>query len=908
MGEEERLKQLEEENIFLKKKLKEYGYIFFDSEHPLSKEEKIQIYRQYFRGRDDIYATRFISSKEGKKRKGYSFVCGNRFDRNRCLISLHTGNCHDCRNKETMRLTDDEVFAHMARRDNPHPLAIYPMRNDNTCFLLAFDFDGDYWFECLLSLYRICRSKKLDALMERSQSGDGGHLWLFFENAIPALLARNLGSYLLSEAMKSNPHITFHSFDRMFPSQDVLTAQDGIGNCIALPLQYDAYIKGNASFIDEHGVVIEHPIEYLQSLQKISEQTINSVLDGFLGVDQFFTDDNDQIAMKLVNNEKYSSEFHALIDSQVHIAKRDLNALTLRDLRRIGSMPNPEYYECQRLHRYINSSTTPRVLTEVEESDQIISLPRGTMSSILSRFCDSHMIEKDRTVLGTPIDLNFTGHLYPHQTEAVKATEKENIGIVQAPTGSGKTVIALYLVAQKKVSTLVIVPRKNLIDGWKSKAEQFLDIPHVAKKKDTYIGEYSSQKKKLKGKLDIILINSLANIEDLSALFSNYGMVIIDECHCVGSASFRNVLKYCSCRYIYSFSATPKRQDHLDRIMFMYCGRILYKTSQNVLLSLLDFDKVLVKQMTPFRPDPSARRHDQIISQMTENDRRNYQIFQDISRAVKERRNILVLSERKAHLAILYDMVSHIADQCYMIVGDTKARDRNEIFAELQQTNESYVLFSTSSLLNEGYDLPSLDTLFLTMPIKWEGKLTQCIGRIHRKHEGKTQVKIYDYVDYNCNMFAAMFKLRLKEYYANNYHIQEETEQLTVDNKVFGHIEYMDVLIEDIKHAERSIYISAGFISIAVYRKLMRAFDTAQRNGTSITVETSSTQKNLEEGLDYIQKLGISTVKKDISRHVLIIDQRIVWHGTFDALSKPKEDDYMIRLESRELAEELYEK
>ena len=896
---------LKDENQKLREKLQEYGYIFYDENQKLTSEEKIKIFQSYFRGRTDIYANRYISKLTG--RKGYSFACENRFNRQNCAITLRTGSCNKCSYRNPSALTEDTIKVHFTKRNNQNPIAIYPMLSDNTCYFLAFDFDDDYWFESMLSLCRICTSKRIHPLMERSQSGNGGHLWIFFDNRILASKARKLGFLLLDEAMKSNPHIRFDSFDRMFPSQDYLSSAENIGNCIALPLQFDAYRNGNSAFINEYGAVYDHPIEMLASIPKVNEDQIDSILFGFNGIDFFFTEQN-QIAMQVDQGNQYTREFEAVCDARIHINKDHLNALTIRNLRRIGSMPNPEYYECEKMHRYINRETTPLILSEVEETQNEIILPKGTKENIDKVFAGCQIKWVMNTSKGELLSLEFLGELRRDQMTAVSTALNEPMGIIESPTGSGKTVIGLYIVSKLCVSTLIIVPKLELVDNWKQQATKFLSIPIPKKKKDSYIGEYSGKRKQLKYHFDIAMINSLTNYDNLDELFSHYGLVIIDECHHVASEMFRKVLRHCSSNNIYSFSATPKRQDKLDRIMYMYCGQILYQASQNTKLSLLNFKKTLVKQNTTFRPTPSAKNYAEIINEMVMNERRNYQIFQDIARAAKEHRHILVLSERVQHLDVLYHMLHYIGPNCYVLQGDMKTKDRREMIAELRSLQDGFILLATGSLIGEGFDLPSLDTLFLTVPIRWQGRLDQYIGRIHRNYDGKNEVKVYDYVDFNCQMFQSMFAARLKEYYSNNYHLQEETESVIVNNQVFTAENYLTKLKDDISHATKSIYISTSYISLKLYKSLMKVFDEAQRHGTVICIETNSHQKDLQEISEFISGLDIAVNISDSAKQVIVIDQNVVWYGTAAILSIQKKEEYQIRLVNKKLAEEIYEK
>jgi superfamily II DNA or RNA helicase len=293
---------------------------------------------------------------------------------------------------------------------------------------------------------------------------------------------------------------------------------------------------------------------------------------------------------------------------------------------------------------------------------------------------------------------------------------------------------------------------------------------------------------------------------------------------------------------------------------------------------------------------------------MVINERRNYQIFQDVARAAKEHRHILVLSERVQHLDLLYHMLRYIEPNCYVIQGDMKTKVRREMIAELQSLHDGFILLATGSLIGEGFDLPSLDTLFLTVPIRCQGRLNQYIGRIHRNYDGKNEVKVYDYVDFNFQMFQSMFAARLKEYYSNNYHLQEETESVIVDNQLFTGENYLSVLKEDIQHAKKSIYISTSYISLKLYKSLMKVFNEAQTHGTVICIETNSHQKDLEEISEFVRGLDITVNITDSAKQVIVIDQNIVWYGTVAILSIQKKEDYQIRLVNKKLAEEIYEK
>lgn len=572
MQHEDRIQQLEQENAFLKAELRKRGYFYLSANEKLSTIDKIEIYLSYFRGRPDVYAERYFSKKHQKF--GWNPACDRSFQAG-CKKGKIKNYCSICPISQFPSLDEDILKRHFTGKLTCEGIGIYPLLTDNTCYLIAMDFDEDNWFDDMLSVYKTALRFEIYPLMERSSSGQGGHLWLFFESPVKALKARKLGSLLIQEAMEGNKNLNFNSFDRMFPNQDYLP-QGGFGNLIALPLRHDAYLKGNSSFINDLQQVIDHPIEYLASLPKLTEQQLDRILNSYYKNDYFF--DQQQMGLSLDTNMKYSKQMYGLENTMLCIEKKNLNLYTLSVLKRLGSMYNPEYFLKQKLKKPIYRETTPRVLSYYEEDDRYLYLPRGQKYKLQEIFPEAEIQLEAQVTNGQVIDIAFTGELWQNQQEAVNTLMQYDMGIMKAVPGFGKTVMALYMIGQRTVSTLVIVPNKEIQKQWEQRIHEFLTIPPCKSKRDSYIGIYNGSKKKLRGHIDIAVAASLANLENIAVTLKEYGMIIVDECHHAASDTFTRVLRNVNAKYIYGFSATPKRKDGLEKIMHMFCGPIRYET------------------------------------------------------------------------------------------------------------------------------------------------------------------------------------------------------------------------------------------------------------------------------------------------------------------------------------------
>lgn len=903
MKDEEKIKLLEQENAFLKEELKKRGFFYISKKDKLSTSDKIDIYKSYFRGRPDIYAEKYFSKKN--QSYGWNPACSRSF-KDGCKKGKVKNYCGICPISNFIKLDESILKAYFRGEHKSEGIGIYPLLLDNTCYLLAIDFDDDNWFEDMLSVYKTAIRYDLYPLMERSSSGYGGHLWLFFDMPVKAIKARKIGMFLVQEAMETNDDLTFDSFDRMFPNQDYLP-QGGFGNLIALPLRHNAFLKGNTAFINDLQQVIDHPIEYLASLPKIQETQIDSILSTHFKEDYFF--DQQQMGLLLDMDTKYSKEIYGLENTMLCIEKKNLNLFTLSVLKRLGSMYNPEYFLKQQLKKPIYRNATPRVLSYYEEDDMYVYLPRGQKYKIYELFPEAKIQIDEQTSTGRAIDVAFKRELYSHQKDPVKKLMQFDMGVMKAVPGFGKTVMALYIIAERKINTLVIVPNKEIQNQWIDRIHEFLIIPEGASKKDSFIGIYNGNKKRLHGNIDIATAASLANLEDIEYTLKDYGMVIIDECHHAASITFTRVLRNVKASYIYGFSATPKRRDGLEKIMHMFCGPIRYETNSFQIQSTYQFQQLLVPRMTTIHSLDPNKSYIDLCDDLANNEVRNYLIVKDVIEEYHLDGKIILLSERKQHLAILYEMLKHIDQHVYLLTGDMKVKERKAIIDKVRNfsENEKFILLATSKLLGEGFDLPSLKTLFLVLPISDESRIEQYTGRIHRNVEGKDIVKVYDYVDVHIPMLEAMFHKRLKQYQKEGYFLQEHNQLVEVSQLMFDGQSYKKTFLEDIKAAKKDIIIMNSHYELSKIKSYFDILQEKVHQNIQLYAALNHNDRKNDEVVQYIEGMGATIVSCDRSLHFVVIDNTIVWYSNVDYFGKAKKDSLSTRFEDAFLASEIVE-
>lgn len=736
----------------------------------LTSEQKIALFRRLFRGRIDVYPIRWESST-GKS--GYTPACGNEWKPGIC--NKPRIKCADCKNRLLLPVTDQIIFDHLSGK---HTVGIYPILADDTCYFLAVDFDEECWKEDVLSVMKSCRELDVPACLEISRSGNGAHIWIFFEKSIPARDARLLGAALISHACSSKRQLSLRSYDRLFPNQDTLPT-GGFGNLIALPLQKQPRGKDCSVFVDDEFLPWPDQWAFLASIQMMTASQLESALLRTTGrgnpLDVSYVADENAKEPWKPEVKKISGPFPEAIElvmaGQIFIAKSGLSQQLINRLIRLAAFQNPEFYKAQAMRLPVWNK--PRIIGCAENYSQYIGLPRGCLDALLALLteCEIKTIIRDERILGSRIKLKFNGILRQNQRKAIKEMLQHETGVLSAPTAFGKTVVAASLVAKRKTSTLILVHRVELLKQWQEKLQTFLDIP------GNNIGVIYGSKKRIFGEVDIALIQSLARLENLEEFLGSYGQVIVDECHHLSAFSFESVLKRVKAKYVTGLTATPIRRDGHHPIIFMQCGQIRYTVTENLTASSkMD---VLCSSMNSsyFPPDADIQK---IFNLVVNNAERNGKITSDVIRAFNEGRKILVLTGRTEHLFQLNDLLSSRIDPVFLLHGKLPAKERANIFSRLSGMDalSPRVILSTGSLIGEGFDHPVLDTLVLAMPVSWKGTLQQYAGRLHRVHAEKQDIRIYDYVEQEQRQLARMWKKRQQGYRAMGYMINNSISSL----------------------------------------------------------------------------------------------------------------------------------
>lgn len=889
--------ELKEENERLRSKLREYG-ISPDIPSAMSQAEKLAVYRNCFKGRTAPYARKVWSNKTN--RHYWSPVCNARFTQ-RCPYYGKKMHCAQCEHPEFPELTDEVLIRHFSKDANECFYGIYPLLDDNTCWFLAIDFDDDQWFPDMLSVYQTAIKHQFYPVMERSSSGHGGHLWFFFQQNIPAAEARQMGDALLQEAMETNRNLSFASLDRMFPNQDYLPYH-GIGNLIALPLQRECYKNGNTAFINELGQKIKDPFAFLAGVQKIPYQMIRQFLAAGMEEDYFY--DSDQLTLSLNTGSGYCKDLYGYISDTVAISMKGMNTLTLRSLIRAASMWNPEYFELQRQHRPIYLQTTPRVLSFYERDDQYLYLPRGVEEKLSRILPETNFHLEDRRCEGYPLKVQFNGQLRTDQQDAADRLLCHDMGVLQAVPGFGKTVISTYLIAKLGVSTLIVVDGQTLQAQWEERLMQFLGIEKVRSKKKRTICIYNGSSKVLNHQIDIVSPKALANAENIDELLQGYGLVIVDECHRAAADSFVTVLRHCNAKHIYGLSATPHRDDGKDKIIYLYCGRIRYIVSSLQARKTHTFQQVLIPRYTASAVQENTGYMD-MMDHLMNDEARNYQIFKDVMQEYRADGKIIILTERVAHIETLTRMLEMACDHVYHLDGKMSAKEKKRIIDEVRSLlpEQNYILIATSTLLGTGFDLPSLKTMFLAMPISSANRLTQYTGRIHRPYEGKDVVKVYDYLDIRIPMAASMYQKRLKQYLKDGYVVQEEKNETAVDKVFFEADSYQRPLLEDIRNASGSIVFHTTYAEINRIKEYYAVLQERIQKGVKVVFEVSP--KIPDNIIANMTGMGAEAVQNTSTGHFIFIDERYSWISNQDFLQKGSASRFCTRIDDAGLVSEF---
>lgn len=890
-----------------------------------SPQEKIKLYRSLFRGREDVFARRWYSIKS--EQSGYQPVCENEWDNALCDKKKYK--CSACPNRKLAALTDKDIYEHLSGKDlyGRDVVGIYPMLNDETCCFLCADFDEED-FRKDVSLFRnICDENRIPVSVEISRSGNGAHAWIFFSEPVPAVTARKLGSGILTKAMEKSI-ISFSSYDRFFPNQDTMP-KGGFGNLVALPLQGNARKIGNSIFVDENLRPYDDQWKYLATVRKLDKNSVDKFVQMFCkngdlgelisdaGVPPWST----QKQIKF-STEKFPESIEIVRSNMLFVPKKNLSADAMNKIKRLAAFRNPDFYKSQAMR--LSTYNKPRIICTADMYDDYLALPRGCEEALCD-LLDKYQTEYkfvDKTNYGMKISVEFNGELRDEQMPAAEAMLQHNIGVLSATTAFGKTVIASYLIGERKTNTLILVHTQSLMTQWQKALSQFLKFniktPEKAKgrrKQNSPIGVIGAGKNTLNGVVDIAVMQSLIAGDEIKTLVRDYGMIIVDECHHVSAVNFEKVLKFANAKFVYGLTATPKRQDGHQPIIFMQCGPIRYKVDAKAQAEKRNFEHYLIPRFTAFRSSSLDKSVTELYKELAENQFRNQYITSDILETLNNKRTPIVLTERREHVLTLEEMLSSQCKNVVTLVGTPSQKKRREALEKLQanSTEEQMVIIATGKYVGEGFDFPRLDTLFLALPISWEGKVAQYAGRLHRDYPGKKDVQIYDYVDIQVPILERMYQKRLKGYASIGYKTRTEGKENSAPEIIYNNENYFDVFSKDIMSAHDEILIVSPVLRKNAVRRIMKYLSKAISFGTSVKIITGlttelkdSVRKSMEDSITLLRSFGVNlTHKSNFYQNFVIIDNRIVWYGNVNFLGYDSAESNVLRLVDSDVAMQL---
>lgn len=694
-------------------------------------EAQLQLFNSLFKGRTDVYA--FFWQK-GKKQ---GFVPA--YDYDPYMFRLHKkrgGTLKDYKDKKYATLTDQQIKEHLT---GTQLIGIYPLLKDNTSWFIAADFDGDQWVEESLTVIKTCREKGIPAYLERSKSGNGGHVWVFFDQPYLAAKSRKILLSILEETRIVSIFDKAASFDRLFPNQDFLSGK-GLGNLIALPLYKPALDKGNSCFVDENLEPYEDQWKFLASIQRISTPHLEDIYGQL-------TDNKRQYQVS------DSGKLQITINNKIHLNRNAIPRSLINYLKEELNFANQEYFI--RKNSGKSNWNIPRYFKILEEDGYNVFIPRGFMGRLL-RFCkDSglkYRLKDDRKLLkNTWFSTNFS--LQPYQEQALKAASKKDFGVIIAPPGSGKTVIALKIIAKKMQPALIIVHRKQLMEQWIEQIKNFLGIPK------NEIGRIGQGKVKVGEKVTVAMIQSLAKQMEKQGLSKSFGTIIVDECHHIPAKTYRNTITQFASYYQYGLTATPFRKNNDDKLIFIHLGEVIAEIKPN---DIQPFKKTTIQIRNtdldvPFNPEIDT--FETLSNVLIHDSGRNNLIVKDVQKALSTGAKGVIITERKAHIDTLYQFLKQ-SFETLTLSGDDSKQSRKAKWKTLQQ-GRFQLLITTGQLFGEGTDLHNVSHLFLAYPFAFKGKLIQYIGRVQRSELAPV---IYDYRDQKIDYLNKLF-LKRNAYY-----------------------------------------------------------------------------------------------------------------------------------------------
>ena len=715
-----------------------------------STREKILLFRNLFRGREDVFAVFWTNERSGKK--GYSPAVKDPW------------NSGKSKAKEYLPLTDQVIHDHLA---GEKVIGCYPLQKDNSCWFLACDFDKDGWILDSLAFLNIARQFGVPAYLERSRSGKGGHVWIFFSSSVPAISARQLGMRLLKATMDVRADIDLASYDRFFPNQDFVPA-GGFGNLIALPLQKKSRARGNTEFINPEDRELRSYLDqwtFLSGIKRLSSTQLAALLEQIPAI---AVGPGAAAAVSPLVRQKYPApkQIRCVLGPTVSLEKSGIPPWMLSQFKHLSSIHNPKFYERQKLR--LSTFQIPRLIRCYEEDIYHIHMPRGILEDIreIAKNAGSELSIVDQRSARGDLSLQFRGSLTASQERTVQDLLTHEMGVLVAPPGAGKTVMGCFAVGRRNVPTLILAHRKPILEQWRSQLMELLGLS------SQQIGQIGGGRRRQTGIVDLAMIQSLKSIADLETFFTNYGFIVVDECHHLPAFTFESCFRRASVRYVLGLTATPYRSDGLQSIITMQCGPIRYKMEDTP----ADLFRRLNIRQTPFSFSNDEHFSIQdIFRSLVKDEGRNALIEEDVIQALKQGRQCLILTQWKEHCRLLADSLIQKGKIPFVLSGAIGKKERSLILATIADTSpeKELLVVATGQYLGEGYDCPRIDTLFLVFPVSFKGKIVQYVGRTLRTHQGKKSVLVYDYFDAKVPILNRMHIRRLKTYRTLGFRTEE---------------------------------------------------------------------------------------------------------------------------------------
>ena len=958
----EHIKQLEAENQYLKKLLDDAG-IPYDKpdnnsekdepsvvsikEEPITK-ELVQFYYSMFKGRRDVYSLRSGKPNAKTGKHGYYTQCDNFWKAGLCgKKDGKNTKCQSCPNQKYKPLTGDVIYAHLTgvKEDCSDVVGLYPVWPDETCNYLVFDFDNHddssdsvKWQEEANALRAICEINNVPCLVERSRSGKGAHVWIFFEKAINIKKARLFGAALLDKGAESVNQQSFDTYDRMIPAQDKLP-EGGLGNLVALPLQGRAVKNGNSVFVDEKWQPYHDQWSVLKNTGKLSETFIDEKLSSWGNKYSISSNTDNEIPGQISIDEtpwENSIKFERsdtkgtvriVLADKAYVDKTDIKPRLQNKIRRLAAYNNPEYFRNQGMG--ISTFGIPRIVYSGEDTEQFIAIPRGCLNKLCKNLKSSNIdySVEDKRNTGKEINVSFAGELYPEQQDAVNSLTGHDFGVLAAATGFGKTVVGSYLISERKVNTLILVHNNEIMQNWINDLERFLvikeDYPQYmtktgrVKTRKSLIGRLTGAHNSMTGIIDVAMVTSLGSGDSIKPFVKDYGMVIMDECHHGAAESIEAVLSKVNAKYVYGLTATVKREDGKDKTVLMQFGPVRFRFTAKDKIRLQGMEHILEPRFTPIISTKEKLTLNEAYEIVVNSDFRNSLIASDIEACIKQGHTPLVLSKRKAQIDVLFEKVKDKADHVLVLTGGKKQSERKELRERLGSISESesLIVLATGQYIGEGFNCSRLDMLFLAMPIAWDGNVEQYTGRLNRSHDGKNRVTVIDYVDHHIEMFANMYNKRLRTYKRIGYELSQDVERKHDDRFIYDSETYSEVFRGDIINAKAEVMISSPYVSTPGSERLIHNFSAMKSKDASISLITYPASHYSDDIKDRIEnihnRLNMAGIKVSFVDYIpsryAVIDKEILWYGSMNLVSNIKEDDDEMRIVSRSVAKALIE-